>query len=370
MRYLTAVRLAGLFVTVGVLAACATQTVGIVYIADSQNNRIRAVSLATGIITTVAGTGVAGYSGDGGTATSAELNNPYGVAVDLVGNLYIADSLNNRVRMVSRSTGVITTVAGTGVAGFAGDGGAATNAWLWNPTGVAVDGLGNVYVADQRNNRIRKVSGGTISTVAGNGEAGYSGDGGAATSAALYYPTGIALDEFGFLYIADTNNQRIREVVSGVITTIGGTGAVGYSCAIGPAGNVGLHSPTGVSTYTSGYFAVADSGNQCVRTFAAGADFLSFGNEIPSYGGDGLAADNAAVELNCPAGVAVDPLTENLYIADDVNHRIRIVAVTGAVISTFAGNGTAGFSGDGGPASSAHLYNPTGVVVFDPGSGS
>jgi len=126
MRHLTAVRLAGLFVTVGVLAAYAIQAVGTVYIADSQNNRIRAVSLATGIITTVAGTGVAGYSGDGGTATTAELNNPYGVAVDLVGNLYIADSLNNRVRMVNRSTGVITTVAGTGVAGFAGDGGAAT----------------------------------------------------------------------------------------------------------------------------------------------------------------------------------------------------------------------------------------------------
>ena len=208
---------------------------GNLYIADTGNNRIRKVS-ATGIITTVAGNGSAGYSGDGGPATSAQLDGPEGVAVDGSGNLYIADTCNNRIRKVS-ATGIITTVAGNGSAGYSGDGGPATSAQLSLPAGVAVDGSGNLYIADSGNNRIRKVSAtGIITTVAGNGSPGYSGDGGPATSAQLNQPAGVAVDASGNLYIADSSNNRIRKVsATGIITTVAGNGFDGYSGDGGPA---------------------------------------------------------------------------------------------------------------------------------------
>jgi trimeric autotransporter adhesin len=318
MRYPTAAKLAALIVSAGVISASATpSTTPIVFIADSQNNRIRAVNTTTGIITTVAGNGLGSFSGDGGLATNASLHDPFGVAVDTLGNLFIADTQNNRVRMVSYNTGIITTVAGNGAAGFAGDGGAATSAMLWNPTGVAADGLGNVYIADQRNNRIRMVSGAIITAVAGSGAAGFSGDGGPATSAGLYYPTGIAVYADSSLYIADTNNQRIRIVSGGIINTLAGSGNVGYGCGLltvpglspyPAATSVGLHSPTGVATYPA-FLAVADSGNQCVRFFLTGLDFFNYSNGIPSYAGDGGPAVSA--ELNYPTGVAVDQISGN-----------------------------------------------------------
>jgi trimeric autotransporter adhesin len=374
MRHRTTATLAALLVSSGAISASAAPSIApIVYIADSQNNRIRAVNTATGMITTVAGNGAGWFSGDGGLATNASLHDPFGVAVDALGNLFIADSQNNRVRMVNRTTGIITTIAGNGTAGFSGDGGPATSAWLWNPTGVAVDGSGNVYIADQRNNRIRMVSGGMITTVAGNGAVGFSGDGGPATSAALYYPTGVAVYGSSSLYIADTNNQRIRVVISGTIGTIAGSGNVGYECgtATVPRGvspypaatSVGLHSPTGVALFPA-FIAVADSGNECARFFLTGLDFFNYGKGIPSFSGDGGSAISA--ELNNPTGIAVDQISGNQFIADDVNHRIRMVVRTTTIISTLAGNGAAGFSGDGGPATSARLYNPTGVAVWDP----
>jgi ribosomal protein S11 len=185
-----------------------------VYIADTTNNRIRKVTYSTDIISTIAGNGTAGYTGDGNTATSAELNNPYGVAMDTSGNIYIADTYNNRIRKVTTSTGKISTIAGNGTAGFLGDNGAATGAEVYLPTGVAVDASGNVYIADYGNNRVRKVtvSTGVISTVAGNGTGGFSGDNSSATSAELYRPAGVALDSSGNLYIADAYNNRVRVV--------------------------------------------------------------------------------------------------------------------------------------------------------------
>ncbi|MFL6448655.1 MAG: Ig-like domain repeat protein [Bryobacteraceae bacterium] len=193
------------------------------YIADGGDfldpGRIRKVSADTGVITTVAGNGSYGFSGDGGPATSARLEGPSAVAVDGSGNLYIADG--NRIRKVSASTGVITTVAGNGSSGYSGDGGPATSASLFYPRGVAVDGSGNIYIADEDNNRIRKVSAGTgvITTVAGNGSDGFSGDGGPATSASLEGPSAVAVDGSGNLYIADWGNQRVRKVDHRISTT-------------------------------------------------------------------------------------------------------------------------------------------------------
>ena len=329
-----------------------------IYISDSQNNRIRLVF--NGTITTFAGNGTKGFSGDGGPAASAELSNPYGVAVDASGNVYIADTLNNRVRMVNVGTGIINTVAGNGAPSYSGDNGPAVNAGLNNPTGVAVDASGNLYIADQRNNRIRLVNtSGVIATVAGNGGVGNSGDGGPATNAELYYPMGVALDSANNIYIADSDNQRIREVVAGGITTVAGTGNFGYNCNNGAPTGIGLHTPTGVALDSANHLYIADSANQCIREDLPPTLTTVAGDGRPSFSGDGGAATSAA--LNYPTAVALDP-AGNLYIADNVNQRIRIVNLSGT-IATFVGNGTAGFSGDGGPATGARLYNPTGVAI-------
>jgi hypothetical protein len=332
-----------------------------VYISDSQNNRIRVVN-TSGVISTTAGDGTGGFSGDTGLAINAELHIPFGLALDGSGNTYVADTLNNRIREIS--SGVITTIAGTGAAGSGGDGGAAINAQLNHPTGVAVDGSGNLYIADEYNNRIRKIDvTGKISTVAGNGTVGSGGDGGSATRAQLYYPTGVAVDKFGNFYIADSNNQRIRKVTGGTITTVAGNGNVGYNCNNGTATGLGLHTPTGVAVDGSGNLFIADSGNQCIRKVDTLGNITTVaGNGLPSYGGDGGPATLAA--LNYPTGVAVDG-SGDLYIADYVNHRVRQVDTSG-IITTIAGNGTAGFSGDGGLGASATLYNPTGVAVAPP----
>ena len=260
------------------MGVAVNKTSGNVYIADNYQNRIRMVN-TSGIITTLAGNGTQGYSGDGIPATTAsvEMYFPYGIALDGSGNIYFGDWMNNCVRKITISTGIISTIAGNGSAGiaggFGGDGGLANsiNSKLHWPSGVAVDGSGNVYIADAANYRIRKItfSTGNISTVAGNGTLGFSGDGGAATNAALSFPYGVAVDGSGNMYIADQQNQRIRMVnTSGIISTIAGNGTGGYTGDGGPATNAELQMnpyATGIAVDASGNVYIGDGQNNRVR---------------------------------------------------------------------------------------------------------
>ena len=238
---------------------------GNIFIADFYNYRIRKVT-TKGIIYTIAGDSTQGYSGDGGAATAAELSYPSGVALDAKGNIYIADMGNNRIRIVNKA-GVINTIAGNGNSGYSGDGGLATAAELNSPYGLTVDIFGNIYIADNLNNRIRKINNaGIISTIAGNGTAGYSGDGIVATMAELYSPFGVSVDSLGDIYIADEINNRIRKINStGIISTIAGNGTQGYSGDGGPATAAEINSPPGVAVDASGNIYIADYGNQRVR---------------------------------------------------------------------------------------------------------
>jgi uncharacterized protein (TIGR03437 family) len=310
---------------------------------------------AQGIITTVAGNGTFGSNGDGGLATSAELQIIDGVAVDNAGNIYIADS--GRIRKVNLQ-GTITTIAGTGAFGFNGDGGPAVNAQLAGTAGVAVDSSGNVYIADIGNHRIRMVNpAGIISTVAGNGNQGFSGDGGPATSAQLTQPADVAVDGIGNLYIAD--GTRIRKVnVAGIITTIAGNGTMGFSGDGGPARAAQLVSPRRVAADSSGNVYIADS-NRVRKVTAAGGITTLAGDGSPSFGGDGGPANSA--QINAPSGLGIDG-AGNLYIADFFDNRIRKVSPSG-IIATIAGSGVMGFSGDGGPAVRAQMNNPSAVAV-------
>jgi len=322
--------------------------------------QLNGTNLPNGIITTVAGNGTYGYSGDGSAATNAELEWPSGVAVDPTGNLFIADWRNQRIRKVGVN-GIITTVAGNGTASYSGDGGAATNAELNYPIGVAVDSTGNLFIADEDNQRIRKVGiNGIITTVAGNGTASYSGDGGAATNAELNYPIGVAVDSTGNQFISDSNH-RIRKVgTNGIIYTVAGNGTANYSGDVGAATNAELNNPFGVTVDATGNLFIADSGNQRIRMVGTNEIITTVaGNGTASYSGDGGAATNA--ELFYPYGVTVDA-TGNLLIADSSNNRIRKVG-TNEIITTVAGNGTASYSGDGGAATNAELYLPYGVAV-------
>jgi uncharacterized protein (TIGR03437 family) len=333
------------------------------YIADTYNNRIRKVS--NGVIATMAGTGSPGFGGDNGPAASAQLNSPYGVAVDSAGNLYIADYDNDRIRKVSN--GVISTVVGSGTVGFSGDNGPATSAQLNTPLGVALDLAGNLYIADTFNDRIRKVSNGTITTVAGNGQRGaFSGDNGPATSAQLNGPLGVTVDAAGNLYIADSENNRIRKVSQGIITTVAGNGSLANLFSVGdngPATSAQLNSPYGVAVDAAGNLYIADSGYSRIRKVSYGIITTVAGNGTMGFSGDNGPATSA--QLGMPAGVAVDA-AGNLYIADSFNNRIR--KVSNGVITTVAGMGPSGdsaggFSGDNGPATSAQLRNPQGVAV-------
>ena len=339
---------------------------GNIYIADYYNQRIRKVNAQTGIITTIAGNGTAGYSGDGSLAINAELNGPYGVALDASGNIYIADANNCRIREVNAQTGIITTIAGNGTAGFSGDGSLATIAALNIPYGVALDASGNIYIADYGNNRIREVNAqtGIITTVAGNGTDTYSGDGSLATNAQLSYPEGVALDSSGNIYIADEGNGRIRKVnaQTGIITTVAGNDNYGYSGDGYLATSTALADPIGVALDASGNIYIADQFNHRIRKVNAQTGIITTiaGNCTAGYSGDGSLATNA--ELNNPYGVAIDA-SGNIYIADYYNQRIRKVNAQSGIITTVAGNATAGYSGDGSLATNAELYYPRGIAL-------
>jgi sugar lactone lactonase YvrE len=327
---------------------------------------------AAGDIATLAGTGVSGlgngaFGGDGGPATDARLWAVRDIAIDNAGNLFIADGGNHRVRKVD-TNGVITTVAGTGVPGSTGDGGPATAATLFYPSSLAIGAGGTLYIADGGNNRVRKVTpDGVISAVAGTGAWGFSGDGGPATAAQLYQPQGLALDEVGNLYIADTSNERVRKVTpNGVITTVAGNGNLAtFSGDGGPATAAGLWSPNSVAVDRAGNLFIADTYNRRIRKVARdGVITTVAGNGVVGFSGDGGPATSAA--LRYPHGIAVDG-DGTIYIADTNNDRVRKVAPDG-IITTVAGNGTNGFSGDGGPATSAALSRPWGLAVTPAGN--
>lgn len=393
----------------------AVDAAGNLYIADTDNERIRKID-TRGIVTTVAGNGSEGNTGDGGLATNAELSSPTGVAVGKDGRLYVADTDNARVRKVD-TNGKISGVAGNGTWGYSGDGGRATEAELGGPSGVAADAFGNLYIAALKG-RIRKVdANGTITTVAGNGSAGNSGDGGPAISAQLNLPNDVAVDSEGRVYIADSFNNRIRVVgTNHLIDTIAGNGTSGASGDGGPAMNAQIEAPSGIAVGAAGDIFFGEYWNRDIRkvdasriistvyniNYYGGSDFSTIipGIPIPTvvgadnlgnlyvadtlkqrvfkinaqaeittvagtgtqgFSGDGGSATNA--QLNYPYDVAIDS-AGNLYIADYRNARIRKVDING-IISTVAGNGTGGTSGDGGPALDATIVAPNVTVDSD-----
>ncbi len=381
---------------------------GNLLIADSGNNRILKV-VPDGTLVTVAGNGIAGFSGDGGAAVSAALNRPNGVAVDTAGNVFVADTDNARIRVITPD-GTIRTVAGNGSYQSAGDGGLAVNASLIQPLALAVDRSGNIYIADASprldGSWIRKVTpAGIINTLAGNGTQGFSGDGGPANQAALNFPTSVTVDSAGNVYIADHFNFRVRKVTpAGIITTVAGTqaglypygvavdsadnlyistayqiymraadgtlhlvagtGGSGYSGDGAAASQALLNSPNGMAIDASGNLYVADAGNEVIRRVTkAGTISTVAGNRQFSFSGDGGPATSAA--LNFPGSVALDA-TGNLAIGDDNNDRIRKVGVAQVPkITTFAGNGIRSYGGDGGPANLAPLNLIYSGVAFD-----
>jgi len=310
-------------------------------------------------ISTFAGNGAAACCLDGGAAATAELYNPTGIAVDKIGNLYIADFGNSRIRKVNTS-GIITTVAGSLLPGYSGDGGQATAAQLNQPWGVAVDTSGNIFISEYGNNVVRKVNtAGIITTFAGNGIVGYSGDGGHADSAEFHKPRGIAADRFGNIFIADPQNNAVRKVnASGIISTVAGNGTAGYTGDSIAATTAELNAPFGVAADNSGNLFIADWNNFRVRKVNASGTITTFaGTGTAGYSGDGMAATLARL---IPAGISVDD-SGNIYIPDDLNSVIRKVNAAG-IITTIAGNGAPGYSGDGGPATAAMLHTPFGVA--------
>ncbi|MFH8594925.1 NHL repeat-containing protein [Streptomyces rimosus] len=314
-------------------------------------------TVPTGTITTVAGTGAAGFDGDGGPAVRAELNGPR-IALDRAGNLYIAEVANHRVRKVG-TDGVITTIAGTGTAGFGGDGGPATAAQLNQPLGIATDDTGNVYVAEWNNCRVRKVTPqGVITTVAGGGS---GGDGGRAVDASLSYPFAVAVDTAGNLYVTERFGQRVRKITpDGIIHTVAGSGTAGFSGDGGPATAASLNSPKGLGVDSAGNLYIGDQDNHRIRKVDThGVITTVAGNGSPGYVRDGIPATET--RLNGAEGSVVDD-DGNLYIADCGNHRIRKIRTDGTVI-TLAGNGTGGYERDDVPADTTTLYFPTTLAL-------
>lgn len=330
---------------------------------------------ANSFIYTIAGNANYGFSGDNGPATTASLNTPMATVVDGSGNIYISDSANNVVRKVAASTGIITTVAGTGISGYSGDNGAATGAQLNSPAGLAVDSSGNLYISDEGNNVVRKVDAGTgtITTYAGSSTAKNVGDGGPASSAQLYNPEGLAIDSSGNLYIGTWTRVRKVDAGTGVITTVAGNGLYGFSGDNGLAINASVNRPNGLALDKEGNLYIADPMSYSVRKVAASTGIITTVAGVSgSYPvglnvGDGGPATSAF--LNYPNGVAVDS-SGNLYIADTLDFAIRKVTASTGIISSIAGHPYTYVttSGDGGPASLAAMESPYGVSIDGSGN--
>ena len=320
-----------------------------------------ATALQGQIISTIAGNGTSGYTGTGGPATAAELFHPKGTATDDSGNVYIADADNNMIRKISL-TGTITTICGYLAGGFSGDGGLAIYAGLSRPNSIAIDRTGNIYICDADNQRIRKIdTAGIIHTLVGDGTGGYIGDGGHAATAEINEPGAIAVDKYGNLYIADELNNVIRKVdTAGIITSFAGNGATGFSGEGGPATAATIGFPFGVACDTAGnvFFSLTYEDRIC-KVDPAGimTTYAGVGGGAGGFAGDGGPATAASIDN--PWGIGTD-LTGNVYIADFANERIRKVDLAGN-ITTFAGNGGTGFSGDGSAAVGAKLRDPAGV---------
>ncbi len=322
----------------------------------STGNRIRKVDAATHNITTIAGGLTGGFAGDNGPASAALLNGVSGIAIDSVGNLYVCDSVNNRVRKVALSTGIITAFAGNGATGSLtgtnGDGAQATAAQLQAPSSIAFDSSGNTYIADRNHNKIRKVtSSGVISTIAGTGQFGFAGDGLAATSANLGAPYSVVGDASGNLYIGDTSNVRIRKLVlaTGIITTVAGSGISGSSGDNGPALSASFSDPVAVDVDRAGSLYAADLEAGTLRKIISSGTITTVAGG--GSGGDGGAGLDA--QFNYPSQVAFNPSAHLIYISEDT--RIRAMDSVSGKISTFAGTGVSGFNGDSGPATQARL---------------
>jgi sugar lactone lactonase YvrE len=389
------------------------------------NNRVRKVSAFTGIITTIAGNGSVGSAGNGGPAINAQLGNPNAMAVDSIGNIYIADNNNNVIRKIDATTGIIDLLAGNGTAGFSGDGGPAVSAQLSYPADISVDNSGNILIAD--NNRIRKISGGIITTISGNGMAGYNGDDIPAASASLYSPSNVHVSKTGNVYVNDVRNYAIRKITgaTSIITSVVGNRTVGTSGIGGQAASAQLYRPgsiaidTAKNVYLSDFYnnkiykithsngiitTVAGTGEQGVNIGNGGSAllakmggprgmsvdeagnfyFIDFelsvrkvnistgiitrvaGSET-TYGFSGDGGPATSAKLNRATGTAIDKLG-NLYIADQQNNCIRKVTALNGIISTVAGSGISGYAGDGTLATTAKLNNPSGVAVDNKGN--
>ncbi len=314
-----------------------------------------AANLAAQTISTIAGDGTASFGGDGGAATAAHINMPSGLCFDATGNMYITDAGNQKIRAVSAS-GVITTIAGTGTSGFSGDGGPATAAKIDHPGDVAVAASGKIYFTDFNNNRVRQISGGVITTVAGTGAGASTGDGGPATAAAINSPLGIYLDaSSGLMYVAALYDIRVINLSTGIIKTYAGTGSIGFGGDGGPATAAQFSNINFIYMDPSNNLYISDNGNQRIRKInSAGVINTIAGTGVVGFSGDGGPATNA--KLNYPAGVIADN-AGNVYVSDALNYRIRKISPSG-IINTYSGTGSAGYGGDGGAALAALLNYP------------
>lgn len=354
-------------VTLTLVDGLAMDRAGNIYIAHRSKNRIRKLT-PDGIITTVVGNGIAGFSGDGGPALEASLNFPAGLVVDDDGSIYIADRNNHRIRKVN-ADGIITTVAGNGIPDWSGDNESAVNASLNFPSDVALDSEKNLFISDRSNNRIRKVDNqGIITTIAGTGPPGFGGDFRPAVDALLKYPFGIFIDPQENLYIADRGNNRIRMIdKQGIITTVAGDGMHSYSGDYGPATQASLAFPTDVVKDDAGNIFITDRNNNRIRKVDPVGIITTFmGTGQSDFNGDGEIA--AETNLYLPLVFVIDSKNQNLIVADRSHFRIRKAHLKNQIVSTLAGNGRSLQKGDGGPGLGATLDGPSGIVIDSKGN--